>query len=130
MPNDTVIPTVGGTKTKTKVVGYRTINGKRFSVEEIDKKVKGGWVGLNKHAAKALKLPTNLKYNEVVTVKDGKKRWNRRTVHHELIEQHAMRYGGLSYPEAHKLSLKFEDKYNVTPAEALKWHKSQKRKSR
>ena len=35
MGNDTKVATVGGTKSKTKVVGYRTINGKRYSIEEL-----------------------------------------------------------------------------------------------
>jgi hypothetical protein len=125
MPNNTRIATVGGTTSKTKVVGRVTVSGQKYSVEELPKKIKGGFVGLNKYAAKELKIPNNLKYNEVITVRDGKKRWNRRTIWHELIEQHAMRYGGLKYPEAHKLALRFENT-NTTPKEALKWYKENK----
>jgi hypothetical protein len=125
MPNNTVIATVGGTKSKTKVVGSRTISGKKYSVEKLPKKVKGGYIGLNKKAAKELGIKTNLKYNEVAYYPCRKKSTNKRTIQHELIEQHCMRYGQMPYKEAHKVALRFENT-KTKPSDALKWWKNQK----
>lgn len=83
-----------------------------------NKKIKGGWVGINEPAAKAKNIKTNIKYGQVVVSKK-----NYRTIHHEEIEEHCMRYGHLPYKTAHKIALKFENT-KVSPIDALRYYKN------
>jgi hypothetical protein len=103
-------------------------------VGEIPKKVDGGWVGLNEPAARALGIKTkHLPYSEVIEYAGQKPSTKRNTIHHELIEEHIMRYGKLpmwmsqkeKYRLAHRVALRFEAT-KVTPSQALRWYREHK----
>jgi hypothetical protein len=119
------IPSVKGGHTHPRIVDTRKVGKSKIKVGVIRKKVKGGFIGLNKEAAKELKIKSNLPYNEIAFYPCRSKYTNRCTKQHELIEQHCMRYGHLKYHVAHRIALRFENT-RVTPSEALKWYKQQK----
>ncbi len=127
MPNDTTIETVGNRKRKTRVAGRRQINNQQYSIETVPQKLKYGFIGMNRPASEELKIGTNLKYNEIIVVARKGEKLNNITIHHELIEQHLMRYGKLKYKDAHKVALRFEDT-DVSPKEALQWYKNNKKR--
>lgn len=134
MANDTWAETVGGTKSKTKVLYKRKVDGRTISVEELPKKAKHGFIGGNKEAYKALKIKSNLKRNEVITCRSRGGKTNTVTVQHEIIEEPMMRYFRKheklspidAYHKAHKIALKFETT-KKTPKEVLKWYKENKK---
>jgi len=122
MKKKVTIQSVKGGQENPRVVRTQKIGKRTFKIAVMPKKSKYGFIGANKEADKALKIKTNLPYNEVCYYPCRKKSTNRRTVHHELIEVHAMRYGHLPYHTAHKIALRFEDT-RTTPSDALKWYR-------
>lgn len=123
------IETVGGG------ISYLTPIGKRHgdTVLRTPKKIKNGNIGINQPVAKALKIKTNIKYNEMVVYTKGlKKSTVANTERHEPIEKHIFRYGKLKgtphrkYQKAHEVALKFEET-KVTPKEALRWYKEHRK---
>jgi len=66
MGNNTWAETVGGKKAKTKVLGYRKVDGRKISVEQLPDDAKQGIIGGNKEAYNALKIKSNIKRNEVI----------------------------------------------------------------
>jgi len=134
MGNNTWAETVGGKKAKTKVLGYRKVDGRKISVEQLPDKAKHGFIGGNKEAYKALKIKSNIKRNEVIVCKGQGKATAKRTIQHEIIEEPLMRYFRKherlskidAYHKAHKLALKFEGT-RKTPKEVLKWYKTHPR---
>lgn len=124
---DTFVATVKGGIEHPKIVGSRKVGNHTVKVAEVEHKIKGGYIGLNMEAAKQLGIKTNIPYNEIVRFKGSPKWQKEETTRHELIEEHAVRYGRLCRHDSHLLALAFEDT-DVTPKEALRWYKAQQAK--
>lgn len=127
--------TVEGTKGrvyKNMPVIKKVKSGKEvFTVLQAPGRCKYGFVGMNRQAAPTIKVKTNQPYNVIVHC------LGKHTIEHEIVEQHAMRYGrmkkstkrskrragcskqGLPYEIAHRIALKAEGK-KITPQQALK----------
>ena len=123
MKKKVTIQSVKGGQERLRIVGYRKDGKSKVKVAVMPKKSKYGFIGANKEADKSLKIKTNIPYNEVGYYPCRTKGTNRRTIHHEIIEKHCMRYGHLPYKEAHKIALRFEDT-RTTPSDALAWYKN------
>jgi len=98
---------------KTKFSKYKT---RVESKEEM-----GEWMGMNKPAAKEMKLKKpKIKDKEVLVRKDLDKKERKETRKHEIAEAEMIEKGGLKYKAAHKKALKLEKLSTPTIKKRLK----------
>lgn len=96
---------------------------KKYEVEKLTKKSeKAGYIGMNRFAAKSLRLPFKHKHPEhTIEVAEGlDKDLRMRTIRHEETEEYFMKNKHYSYKKAHKLALKFERKHMPFPRKNTK----------
>jgi len=131
MKNVTVEGTKGRIYKDMPVIGKVKAGKEVFTILQAPDKCKFGFAGMNKKAAPTIKVKTTQPYNVIIHS------FGKRTVKHEIVEQHAMRYGrmkqstkksrknagcpkqGLPYEIAHRIALRAEGK-KITPAQALR----------
>lgn len=78
----------------------------KFKIEYKKKKIKGGYIGMNKEAAKAHNIPFHHKQG-VIEIYKTSRPIMRATEKHEEIEYSLMKKG-MNYHQAHKIALKHE----------------------
>ena len=81
----------------------------KFNIEYKKKKIKGGYIGMNRFAAKCHNIPFHHKHRSTIEIYDKmSKPIKRVTEKHEEIEYRLMSKG-IHYHPAHDLALKYEN---------------------
>ena len=80
----------------------------KFRIEYLKNKIKGGYIGMNRLAAKAHNIPFHHKGN-VIEIYKTSKPIMKATEKHEEIEYYLMKRRGLNYHKAHSIALEHEN---------------------
>ena len=82
----------------------------KYQIDYKNKKIKYGFIGMNKFAAKVHGILYKHKHPEHVLeiYKKVPKKVRLHTIHHEMAEEYYMKNRKYSYSKAHKIALKFE----------------------
>lgn len=83
----------------------------KYKIEYIKKKIKGGWIGMNKYAAKEHDIPYKHKHpaHTILVYKKVPRTVRLHTIHHEQAEEYLMKNLGMHYHPAHELALRYEN---------------------
>jgi hypothetical protein len=87
---------------------------------EYKKKIKYGYIGMNKFASKPHNVPWKHNEHTIEIQKGLSKPVRLATEHHEMMEQYLMKNKHYGYHKAHNLALKFEDKSKPFPSKDIK----------
>jgi hypothetical protein len=80
----------------------------KYKIEYVKKKMKGGYIGMNKQSAIAKNIPFKHPEHTIEVFKKVPKKVRVHTIRHEQAENYLMRNLHYKYPFAHSLALKFE----------------------
>lgn len=148
---DITVEGINGKTLKPEFVGHYSTGTKTVEVYTVPDKLKFGFIGMNKRFSsvvgpKGRGVKTTQKYGQIVLFDKLRKETVGETLVHEIDEEHTGRYGrmnysnrrakiknactkqGLPYRIAHRIALKFEDRPDVTPAQALRWYNEECKK--
>jgi len=94
----------------------------KYKIEYVKRKLKNGYIGMNKQASAKLKVPFKHKHPEhtIVIYKNEPKKVRVHTIRHEKIEEYLIRNKHYSYHKAHHLALKFEQLDKPFPRKDIK----------
>jgi len=94
----------------------------KYKIEYVNKKIKGGYIGLNAEAAKQLHIPFHHKHPEhtILIYKKVPKDVRTTTEHHEMAEEYFVKNLHEGRKESHYNALRFENLNKPFPTNNIK----------